>query len=69
METNPDLIISTFPMACTCVDYFKTKNPEFKVPTITVVTDVVDSLEWIYPTTNMYFVASHEIKNRYVQKA
>ena len=68
METNPDLIISTFPMACTCVDYFKTKNPEFKVPTITVVTDVVDSLEWIYPTTNMYFVASHEIKNRYVQK-
>ncbi|WP_250676025.1 glycosyltransferase [Paraclostridium ghonii] len=68
LETNPDLIISTFPMACTCVDYFKTKNPEFKVPTITVVTDVVDSLEWICPTTNMYFVASHEIKNRYVQK-
>lgn len=68
LETNPDLIISTFPMACACVDYFKSKNPDFSIPTITVVTDVVDSLEWIYPSTNMYFVASHEIKNRYVQK-
>ncbi|MEG2786569.1 MAG: glycosyltransferase [Romboutsia sp.] len=68
LETNPDLIISTFPMACACVDYFKSKNPDFSIPTITVVTDVVDSLEWIYPSTSMYFVASHEIKNRYVQK-
>ena len=67
-ETNPDLIISTFPMACTCIDSLKTKNSEFTIPTLTVVTDVVDSLEWIYPTTDMYFVASHEIKNRYVQK-
>lgn len=68
LDTNPDLIISTFPMACACVDHFKSKNPNFKVPAITVVTDVVDSLEWIYPSTDMYFVASHEIKNRYVQK-
>jgi processive 1,2-diacylglycerol beta-glucosyltransferase len=68
LDTDPDLIISTFPMACACVDYFKSKNPDFKVPSVTVVTDVVDSLEWIYPSTNMYFVASHEIKNRYVQK-
>lgn len=68
IQTNPDLIISTFPMACACVDHFKSKNPDFSVPTITVVTDVVDSLEWIYPSTDMYFVASHEIKNRYVQK-
>ncbi len=68
LKTNPDLIISTFPMAGACVDHFKSKNPEFKIPTITVVTDVVDSLEWIYHSTDMYFVASHEIKNRYVQK-
>ncbi|MGL5752021.1 MAG: glycosyltransferase, partial [Paraclostridium sp.] len=46
----------------------KSKNPEFNIPSVTVVTDVVDSLEWIYDTTNMYFVPSSEIKNRYAQK-
>lgn len=68
MEINPDVIISTFPLACACVDHLKSKNPKFNIPSVTVVTDVVDSLEWIYDTTNMYFVPSSEIKNRYAQK-
>ncbi|MEG1408733.1 MAG: glycosyltransferase [Terrisporobacter sp.] len=67
-KLNPDLIISTFPCAAACVNDFNTKNPHKKIPSITVITDVVDSLEWIFPTTNMYFVPSYEIKNRYVQK-
>lgn len=68
VDTNPDIIISTFPLACACVDHLKTKHPEINIPSVTVVTDVVDSLEWIYESTNMYFVPSCEIKNRYAQK-
>ena len=65
---DPDLIISTFPCAAACINDFNIKNPHKKIPSITVITDVVDSLEWIFKTTDMYFVPSHEIKNRYVQK-
>lgn len=65
---NPDLIISTFPCAAACVNDFNIKNPHKKIPSITVITDVVDSLEWVYPNTDMYFVPSCEIKNRFVQK-
>ena len=68
LNTKPNLIISTFPLAAACVYNFKTKYPDLDMPTLTVITDVVDSLEWIYPNTNMYFVPSPEIKNRFVQK-
>ena len=51
-----------------CINDFNIKNPHKKIPSVTVITDVVDSLEWIFKTTDMYFVPSHEIKNRYVQK-
>ncbi len=68
LDINPHLIISTFPLAAACVDNFKTKYPDIDVPTLTVITDVVDSLEWVYPSTDVYFVPSPEIKNRFVQK-
>lgn len=68
LEVKPDLIISTFPLAAACVYNLKTKYPDIKIPTLTVITDVVDSLEWVYPGTDMYFVPSSEIKNRFVQK-
>lgn len=68
LEKKPDLVISTFPLAAACVHNFKIKYPEIDIPTLTVITDVVDSLEWMYPNTSMYFVPSLEIKNRFVQK-
>lgn len=68
LEINPDLIISTFPLAAACVHNFNLKHTLKPIPCVTVITDVVDSLEWIYPNTNMYFVPSGEIKNRLVQK-
>lgn len=68
LDKSPNLIISTFPQAAACVDIFKEKYPKIDIPTITVITDVVDSMEWVYPTTNMYFVPSMEIKNRFVQR-
>ncbi|MBQ3422337.1 MAG: galactosyldiacylglycerol synthase [Romboutsia sp.] len=51
LKVNPDLIISTFPLAAACVYNFIEKYPNIKIPTLTVITDVVDSLEWVYPNT------------------
>lgn len=68
LDVSPDLIISTFPLAASCVDSFKHKYTQKTIPTITVITDVVDSLEWIFSSTDMYFVPSLEIKNRFMQK-
>lgn len=68
LNVTPDLIVSTFPLAAACVYNFKEKYPNINIPTLTVITDVVDSLEWVHPDTNMYFVPSNEIKNRLVQK-
>lgn len=68
LELMPDAIICTFPLAATCIYNFKHKHPDIKIPSITVITDVVDSLEWVYPGTDMYFVPSSEIKNRLVHK-
>jgi len=68
LGVKPDLIISTFPLAAACIYNFKLKYPNLKIPSLTVITDVVDSMEWIYPDTDMYFVPSSEIKNRFVLK-
>ena len=68
LKIKPDLIVSTFPLAAACVYNFKEKYNNINIPTLTVITDVVDSLEWVYPNTDMYFVPSLEIKNRFVQK-
>lgn len=68
LELNPHLIISTFPLAASCVYNFNLKHSDNQIPCMTVITDVVDSYEWIYPNTDMYFVPSNEIKNRLVQK-
>lgn len=67
LEENPDLIISTFPQASACVSHFK-KNNNSDIPLITVITDVVDSNEWIHTNTNMYFVPSEIIKNKLIKK-
>ncbi|AJP11042.1 TPA: galactosyldiacylglycerol synthase [Clostridioides difficile] len=67
-DINPDLIISTFPLAAACVNNFKIKNPDINIPTLTVITDVVDSMEWVFENTDLYFVPSPEIKNRFFQK-
>lgn len=68
LDINPDLIISTFPLAASCVDNFRNKYTNKKIKTITIITDVVDSLEWIFNSTDLYFVPSSEIKNRFMQK-
>ncbi|WP_330573795.1 MGDG synthase family glycosyltransferase [Peptacetobacter hominis] len=67
-ELNPDMIISTFPLAAACVNSFRNSDDGYFIPAATVVTDVVDSMEWIFENTELYFVPSAEIKNRFVQR-
>ena len=67
IKENPDLIISTFPHASACVSYIK-EHFNFNKLLITVITDVVDSNEWIHKNTDMYFVPSEFIKNKLIKK-
>ena len=66
-QLNPVLIVSTFPVASECVFRFKDKQNN-EIPLVTVITDVVDSMEWLFPNTDMYLVPSKEIKNRLFHK-
>lgn len=67
IEENPKVIISTFPL-CSCFVSKIKKEYNIKTNLITVITDVVDSWEWIYEGTNMYLVPSNEIKERLIAK-
>lgn len=65
--TSPNLIISTFPL-CSCVVSKVKKEYGIKIKLVTVITDIVDSWEWLYEGTNMYFVPSKEIKDKLIDK-
>lgn len=68
METmKPKLIISTFPLCSSIVAKIKEEYKD-KVSLITVITDVVDSWEWIYEGTNKYLVPTESIKNKLIAK-
>lgn len=64
---KPRVIISTFPL-CSCIVSKIKEEYNVKINLITVITDVVDSWEWIYEETNMYLVPTKEIKNRLISK-
>lgn len=64
---NPKLIISTFPL-CSCIVAKVKEEYNEDVNLITVITDVVDSWEWIYKGTNKYLVPTDEIKTKLIGK-
>ncbi|MDF2885262.1 MAG: ugtP2 [Clostridiaceae bacterium] len=64
---QPKVIISTFPL-CSCIVSKIKEEYNSNLKLITVITDVVDSWEWIYKNTNLYLVPTNEIKNRLKNK-
>ncbi|WFD09628.1 MGDG synthase family glycosyltransferase [Tepidibacter hydrothermalis] len=66
-ETNPKIIISTFPMCSGFVSMYKEKYKS-EIPFITCITDIVDNFEWIYPNTDKYMVATQSVKSKLVAK-
>ncbi|WP_313346733.1 MGDG synthase family glycosyltransferase [Sedimentibacter sp.] len=67
LNEKPKVIISTFPL-CSCIISKIKEEYNVNVNLITVITDVVDSWEWIYKGTNMYLVPTNEIMNRLINK-
>jgi processive 1,2-diacylglycerol beta-glucosyltransferase len=65
---QPKIIISTFPL-CSCIVSKIKEEYNINIKLITVITDVVDSWEWIYKNTNLYLVPTIEIKNRLINKS
>lgn len=64
---NPKLIISTFPL-CSCIVAKVKEEYNKDINLITVITDVVDSWEWICEGTNKYLVPTDEIKTKLIGK-
>ena len=64
---SPSLIISTFPL-CSCVVSKVKKEYGINIKLVTVITDIVDSWEWLYEGTNMYMVPSQEVKDKLINK-
>lgn len=62
---SPDVIISTFPTTSGFAARFKKRHLS-ETPLITVITDVVDSWEWLHEGTDYYFVPSREVA-RYLE--
>jgi processive 1,2-diacylglycerol beta-glucosyltransferase len=67
LTENPHAIISTFPL-CSCMVSKIKEEYNADINLITVITDVVDSWEWIYDETNIYLVPTIEIKNKLIDK-
>ncbi len=67
LNKSPKIIISTFPL-CSCLVSKIKKEYGLETNLVTVITDVVDSWEWIYDETNMYLVPSNDIKERLMEK-
>jgi len=64
---KPKVVISTFPMCSGLVARVK-RYRYLKLPLITVITDVVDSWEWIHEETDCYCVAAPHIKKALKKK-
>lgn len=67
LAEKPHVIISTFPL-CSCMVSKVKEEYNVNIHLITVITDVVDSWEWIYDETNIYLVPTVEIKNKLIEK-
>lgn len=59
---EPSIVISTFPVTSGFMSRYKTKYNK-NIPLMTVITDVVDSWEWVHDETDQYFVPSIEVKD------
>lgn len=66
-ETNPGIIISTFPLCSGFVSICKEKY-KLNIPLITCMTDIVDSCEWIHENTDLYLVPTYNIKSKLMLK-
>lgn len=66
VQYQPRMIVSVFP---TCAQFAARYKKDFSdVKTITILTDVVDSWEWIHPMTDMYCVPADCVREKLAAK-
>ena len=66
-EACPRIAISTFPLSSYYLSQYKALyGADFQL--VTCVTDVVCRREWLHSGTDLYLVASHDIKTQMVQR-
>lgn len=65
IDTNPKLIISTFPVISQYLSRLRDTSG-ISIPLITCITDVVNGWEWITPNCDIYFVATKHVKNKMI---
>lgn len=61
-KTNPQVIISTFPLCAAYASFLKLHYmPEIGLATC--ITDIVDGREWVYPGADLYLVPNQSVKD------
>lgn len=66
-QKKPKVIVSVFPTSAQFASYYKGEYNS-NIKTVTVITDVVSSWEWIAPNTDLYLVPSQEVKESLIKK-
>ncbi len=66
-EKKPDMIISTLPVCSQFMSMYKEKTGS-DIPLITCVTDITGHSEWINKNTDLYFVGSRYVTDKFISK-
>lgn len=64
---KPNIIISTLSHSSKIMSTYK-KIYNSNIPLVTCITDISTYSEWVNPNTDIYFVATEDIKNTLIQK-
>ena len=67
IEFKPDVVVSTLPMSSQYIAAYK-KRKKSVLPLITCITDISAHDEWIAEHTNLYFVATLDVKQELISK-
>jgi processive 1,2-diacylglycerol beta-glucosyltransferase len=64
---KPSVIVSTYPFFSLMVSRFKETYNQ-KIPLVTCITDVSDSMEWVQDNTDLYLTPIEEIKMHLISR-
>lgn len=66
-ENEPEIIISTLPLSSAIISKYKEKTRS-NIPLVTCITDISTNNEWISSNTDLYLVATEEVKKDLIKK-
>jgi len=66
-EEEPDLIVSTLHLATKLTSNYK-KKKNIDIPLVTCITDISSSEEWLTEQTDLYLVATEDVKAELIKK-